>query len=80
MAGLSPAQTSKLLKIGELAKIAGETIHTLRFWTQKGLLQVKNRSQGGYQLYEPSMVEQVKKIRRLQNKERLTIAEIKERL
>jgi len=71
---------NKLLKIGELAKETGETVCTIRFWTKEGLLTVKDFTKGGYQLYEPSMAEQVKEIRRLQNKERLTIAEIKERL
>lgn len=74
------ASSEKLLKIGELAKTTGETIHTLRFWTYRGLLKVKDYMNGGYQLYEPSMVERAKEIRRLQNEERLTIAEIKERL
>lgn len=74
------AFSEKLLKIGELAKATNETIHTLRFWTHRGLLQVKDYTAGGYQLYEPSMVERAKEIRKLQNEERLTIAEIKERL
>lgn len=81
MSGLSPTPTSgKLLKIGELAKTTNETIHTLRFWTQKGLLQVKGYTKGGYQLYEPSMVKRIKKIRQLQKEKRLTIAEIKKKL
>lgn len=81
MSSLSPTPISgKLLKIGGLAKIAGETIHTLRFWTGEDLLQVKSYTKGGYQLYEPLMVERIKKIRQLQKEERLTIAEIKERL
>lgn len=69
-----------LLRIGDLAKETGETVYTIRFWTKEGLLTVKDYSQGGYQLYNPAMVERTKEIRRLQNEERLTIAEIKERL
>ncbi|MFH1706218.1 MAG: Fic family protein [Patescibacteria group bacterium] len=71
---------NKLLKIGELAKEAGETVHTIRFWTKEGLLAVKDFTKGGYQLYEPSMTERAKEIRLLQTEKRLTIAEIKERL
>lgn len=71
---------NQLLQIGELAKETGETIHTIRYWTKEGLLEVKDRTLGGYQLYEPSVVKKAKEIRRLQSKERLTIAEIKERL
>ena len=66
-----------LLKIGELAKETGELVTTIRFWTNEGLLEVKEYSPGGYQLYEPLMIERTKEIRRLQNDKRLTIAEIK---
>jgi len=68
---------NKLLRIGQLAKQTGELVTTIRFWTKEGLLEVKQYSQGGYQLYDPAMVERVKEIRRLQNEKRLTIAEIK---
>jgi len=71
---------NKLLRIGQLAKQTGELVTTIRFWTNEGLLEVKEYSQGGYQLYEPSMIERVKEVRRLQNEKRLTIAEIKEQL
>lgn len=73
-------KTETLLKIGDLAKESGETIHTIRFWTKEGLLEVKELTKGGYQLYDTSMIEKVKEIRRMQNEERLTIAEIKEKL
>lgn len=83
MSPLSPipvANNGKLLKIGELAKATKETIHTLRYWTKEGLLQVKEYTDGGYQLYEPKMIEQAKEIRRLQEVERRTLTEIKELL
>ncbi|NTU46503.1 MerR family transcriptional regulator [Candidatus Roizmanbacteria bacterium] len=67
----------KLLKIGELAKITEESVPTVRFWTQKGLLQVKEYSTGGYQLYHPDMVKKVQLIRKLQKEKRLTIVELK---
>jgi len=75
-----PSKTDKLLRIGELARLTGETIHTLRYWLEEGLLVVKDHTGGGYQLFEPSMVDQVREIRRLQNVERLTLHEIKRRL
>lgn len=74
------AQSEKLLKIGELARLAGETIHTLRYWTKLGLLQVKQHSPGGYQLYDPAMVGRVRKIRQLQRQKRLKLGEIKQEL
>ena len=70
----------KLLKIGELAKEAEESITTIRYWTKEGLLTVKGFTKGGYQLYEPLMIERVKNIRQLQNEKRLTLKEIKEGL
>jgi Fic family protein len=70
-------QVRKLMKIGELAVETGQNKPTLRYWTKEGLLEVKEYTQGGLFLYEPSAIDKVKTIRRLQN-ERHTIAEIKE--
>ncbi len=67
----------ELLKIGELAKETGETIHTLRYWTKMGLLKVTKHTEGGYQLYSPEVIKQAEKIRKLQKEKRLTIEEIK---
>lgn len=68
-----------LLKIGELARKTRETTSTLRFWTKEGLLQVVSYTKGNYQLYDPVMIDRIKKIRKLQSEERLTIPEIKQR-
>jgi Fic family protein len=70
----------RLLKIGELAKETGETLNAIRHWTQKSLLEVAEHTEAGYQLFDRSMVERVKEIRRLQKEERLSIEEIKNRL
>jgi Fic family protein len=67
----------KLLKIGELAKAAGESVPTIRYWTKEGLLYVAELSKGGYQMYLPDMIERVKQIRSLQTEKRLTIEELK---
>lgn len=74
---LTTATDKKLLKIGELAKETGETLHTIRHWTEKGLLEVAEHTKAGYQLYDRSMVERVGEIRRLQREERLSIDEIR---
>ncbi len=71
---------AEFLKIGELAKETDETVHTLRYWTKEGLLEVTKYTEGGYQLYSPSMIKRVKEIRRLQSEQRLTLAEIKKLL
>lgn len=71
---------TKLLKIGELAKASGETVATIRFWTQQGLLEVADKTQSGYQLYNADMVACVKKIRKLKDTNRYTIEGIKKEL
>ena len=70
----------RLLRIGEIAKETGETLHAIRHWTEKGLLEVAERTEAGYQLYDRSMIERIKAIRRLQKEKRLTLAEIKQKL
>lgn len=70
----------KLLKIGELAKLADETVPTIRYWTKEGILEAADYTKGGYQLYDQSMRGRVKKIRKLQKEKRLSIVEIKKDL
>lgn len=74
------ADASKLFKIGELAKATGESVPTLRFWTQSQLLQVAGQTPGGYQLFSPTMIPRVQLIRKLQQEQRLTLEEIRQRL
>lgn len=75
-----PEKQGRLLKIGELAKETGETPPTIRYWTKEGILEVKEYTKGGYQLYEPAMIGRVREIRRLQKEDRLSIAEIKKKI
>ncbi len=70
----------KSLRIGQLAQLTNETVATLRFWAKEGLIRVKGYTPGGYQLFEPSVVDGIKKIRKLQGERRLTIAEIRKEL
>jgi len=69
----------KLLKIGDVARLANEEVANVRYWTEQGLLQLADRSVSGYRLYEPEAAARVKRIRELQQ-QRLTLAEIKEKL
>lgn len=73
-------RTGKVLRIGELARETGEQVAVLAFWTREKLLPVIDKTAGGYNLYDASVINRVKEIRRLQNEERLTIEEIRERL
>ena len=63
-----------------MAKETGETLHTIRHWTEKGLLEVAEHTSAGYQLFDRSMIERVGEIRRLQKEERLSIDEIRNKL
>lgn len=74
------AREEKLYKIGALAKAASETIPTIRYWTQEGLLKVAKFTKGGYALYDSSQIDKAKEVRYLQRELRLSIAEIKEKL
>lgn len=80
MKTLSKSDTKNdLLRIGKLVQETGEPISTIQFWTRKGLLQVKNTTPSGYFLYDPSMINRARTIRKLQNDKRLTISELQER-
>ncbi|HNT29559.1 MAG TPA: Fic family protein [bacterium] len=73
-------EPQKLLKIGQLATSTGETVPTIRYWTQLGLLDVADQTKGGYQLYSTDMIRKATKIRKLQREKRLTLEEIKKLL
>jgi DNA-binding transcriptional MerR regulator len=64
-------------KIGELARLTGLTIKTVRYYESRGLLDQPPRTQGGYRLYGP---EEVARLRFVQRAKLLglTLEEIKE--
>lgn len=75
--GSEPLQKpTPLLRIGQLAKLTGETHATLRHWMKEGLIHFSETTGSGYQLFTPEMVGRAKFIRRLQS-ERQTLAEIR---
>lgn len=49
----------KMLQIGQLAKRAGVSGDTLRFYEKVGLLQPASRSESGYRLYDEDAVSRV---------------------
>lgn len=69
----------RFLRIGELAKETGETLHAIRHWVEKGLLEIAEHTESGYQLFDRSMIERIREIRKLQKEERLKIDEIKQK-
>jgi len=72
--------TRDLLKIGELAKLSGESVPTIRFWAQRGLLPVAGHTPKGYQLFSRDCALTIKRIRTLQEEKRLTLEEIRNTL
>ena len=70
----------RLLKIGEIASLTGETAVSIRHWTDEGLLETAHVSESGYRYYHPSAVSTVKKIRQLQEQEGLSLEQIKIKL
>ena len=72
----NPQEHKKPLRVGDLAKKAGVSEHTIRYWTKEGLLAVKETTKGGYKLYDPFQIEVIEEIKRMQ-KQRHTLSEIK---
>lgn len=78
--GKDQMETKTTLLISELAKITNENISTIRYWTKEGLLSVFMVKPNGYAMYSFDSIDQIKTIRNLKSKNRLTISEIKELL
>ncbi|NEE09616.1 MerR family transcriptional regulator [Streptomyces sp. SID7499] len=54
-----------LLTIGELARVTGLTVRTIRYWSDEGALPPVGRSAGGYRLYDAASVARLELIRTL---------------
>jgi DNA-binding transcriptional MerR regulator len=55
------------MKIGEMAKQAGVTIDTVRFYERRGVLPAPDRLPSGYRVYDTAAVERVRFARELQS-------------
>jgi DNA-binding transcriptional MerR regulator len=72
---------TSLVKIGQLARLAGILPSKVRYYVKEGLLNPVDRTRGGYFLFEKSeSLSRLRLIDKLKNKERLSLAEIKDRL
>ena len=67
----------KTMKIGEVAKLSGTGIETIRFYEREGLLLEPERRPSGYRQYDESTVERLEYIRRAKELG-FTLAEIRE--
>ncbi len=60
-------QGKELLKIGDLAKKAGVTVRTVRYYEELGLLSPTETSPGGFRLYSENDLRKLHFIRRFKN-------------
>lgn len=54
-----------LLKIGEVAQQAGTTVRTVRYYLEEGFIDHSDRSDGGFYLFDPNVVQKVNFIKKL---------------
>lgn len=69
----------KIMKIGEVAKLSGTGIETIRYYERAGLLLEPERRPSGYRQYDEATVERLDYIKRAKELG-FTLAEIKELL
>jgi MerR family mercuric resistance operon transcriptional regulator len=55
------------MKVGQIAKAAGVSVQTIRFYERRGLLPASPRLQSGYRDYPAATVDTVLLIRRMQD-------------
>lgn len=59
----------RLMRIGDLAKKAGTTMRTIRYYEQLGLIAPAARTRGGFRLYEENELRKLRLIKNLQSVE-----------
>lgn len=69
--------TTGLLKIGQVAKECGVSTRTLRYYEELGLVAPVDATDGGFRLYDPSVIERVARIVRLKDVVHLSLDEIR---
>jgi DNA-binding transcriptional MerR regulator len=72
--------TARLLRIGEVARRCGVSTRTLRWYEETGLLQPVSSTEGGFRLYDESVVDRVQRILRLRDSVHFTLEEIRDTL
>ena len=69
------------LRIGDVAKLAGTTPRTIRYYEEIGLLpEAPERPAGGHRLYTPAEVERLREVMRLKELLGVTLDELKDLL
>lgn len=64
--GSENGSEAKLMRIGDLARRAGTTMRTIRYYEERGLIEPVRRTKGGFRLYEEEELRKLHLIRSLQ--------------
>ncbi|WP_155340114.1 MerR family transcriptional regulator [Acrocarpospora corrugata] len=84
------SDAGELITIGQLARRTGLSVHTIRFWTDSGVVPSAPRSAGGYRLFDAAAVARFELVRTLRElgiglesvheilAQRVTVAEVAE--
>ena len=59
-------QSHNFMQIGDLARLTGKTVRTVRFYEEKGLLRPTDHTEGGFRLYKAEDAKRIQLIERLQ--------------
>ncbi|MDH2430554.1 MerR family transcriptional regulator [Sphaerisporangium sp. TRM90804] len=59
------SESAELYTIGRLARRTGLSVHTIRFWSDSGLVPPAGRSAGGYRLYDAAAVARLELVQSL---------------
>lgn len=71
---------TRLLRIGEVARRCGVSTRTLRWYEETGLLQPVSSTEGGFRLYDDTVVDRVQRILRLRDSVHFSLEEIRDTL
>jgi MerR family transcriptional regulator, copper efflux regulator len=61
------SKKKKLLTIGQVAKLSGVGVETIRFYERVGVLPKPHRKASGYRLFDPDTVRRIQFIRKVQS-------------
>lgn len=64
--GFDNESGEKLMRIGDLAKRAGTTMRTIRYYEERGLIEPARRTKGGFRLYQEEELRKLHLIKSLQ--------------
>jgi DNA-binding transcriptional MerR regulator len=69
-------ETANLMRIGDLARRAGTTMRTIRYYEERGLLSPSARTKGGFRLYDEGELKRLHLIRSMQRLD-IPLAQVK---